>query len=110
MVDFFDSIFGLFENLMNYFDGIDSYFEAIFVWLQTWYLKMKLHVKLMFIRTSYLVAVNLLSDLGFNTLLSELFNALPSELRYWATLFSFREGFSLYLNCATTAFVMRISR
>ncbi|TOK31674.1 DUF2523 domain-containing protein, partial [Vibrio parahaemolyticus] len=48
--------------------------------------------------------------IGFSALFSQLFNLLPSELRYWGVLFKVPEGMAIYVNCATTALVMRMSR
>lgn len=110
MFDFFDFISNTAETMLSYFDDSDSYFEEIFVWLQVWYIKMKLEISIMFVRTSYLIAVGLLDEIGFNSIFSDLFNQLPSELRYYGNLFKVPQGFGIWANCATTSLVMRMSR
>lgn len=110
MFDWFNYISHATETVINFFNYIPSYFEAFFIYLEVWWIKIKVTTAIYFLRTSFLVATALLDDIGFNTLFAELFNKLPSELRYWATLFKVPEGVSLYVNCATTALVLRMSR
>lgn len=110
MIDFFNYLADVAQTFMNYLTNVDGYFDAFFIWLQTWYIKAKLSVSIVFLRTSYLVAIGLLNEIGFNALFSDLFNMLPSELRFYAFAFKIPEGVSIWMNCATTALVMRLSR
>ncbi|EHU9451545.1 DUF2523 domain-containing protein, partial [Vibrio vulnificus] len=52
----------------------------------------------------------LLNDIGFNQMIATSFNALPSELRYYAFLFKIPQAISIYFNCLATAFVLRMTR
>nr|WP_319534125.1 DUF2523 family protein [uncultured Vibrio sp.] len=110
MVDFFQYIANWGDTVLNYFENAPNYFDAFFIWFQTWWIKMKFMVTIEFLRISYLVATTLLEEIGFSSLFSDLFNMLPSELRYWGILFKVPEGMALYANCAATAMVMRMSR
>lgn len=110
MFDFFQYVANVGDTILNYLNDIGGYFDQFFVWLQTWWVKMKLVVAIEFLKVSYLVATNLLTELGFASVFSDLFNKLPSELRYWGNLFKIPEGVALYVNCATTALVMKMSR
>ncbi|WED61182.1 DUF2523 family protein [Vibrio alginolyticus] len=110
MYEFFQYITNMGETILNYFSNAGSYFDAAFVWLQAWWIKMKFMVMIEFLRISYLVATTLLDEIGFSSLFSDVFNALPSELRYWGILFKVPDGLAIYANCATTALVMRMSR
>ena len=110
MIEFFEYIAYLGATVLNYLENIGTFLEQIFVWLEVWLIKMKLASQLYFLRFSFLVAKALLEEIGFATLLTELFNKLPSEIRYWAHLFKYPEGIALYINCFTTAIVIRMSR
>ena len=109
-MDFFQSIFNSVESISDYFNDMDSIFTSLMVWLNIWYLKLKLMSTIYFLKISFLVATTLLDEIGFSTLLVESFNQLPSEIRYWATLFKIPQGLSIYLNCAATGLVMRMSK
>ncbi|WP_045414137.1 DUF2523 family protein [Vibrio owensii] len=110
MFDFFQYIADGMDTVINYFENTGSYFDQLMIWLQTWWIKAKLMVSVEFLRISYLVATSLLDDIGFSSIFSDLFNMLPSELRYWGNLFKVPEGMGVYVNCATTALVMRMSK
>ncbi|EGR2696542.1 TPA: DUF2523 family protein [Vibrio parahaemolyticus] len=110
MFEFFQYIANMGDTILNYFSNAGSYFDQFFVWLQAWWIKMKFMVMIEFLRISYLVATTLLDEIGFSSLFSDLFNLLPSELRYWGILFKVPDGMAIYANCATTALVMRMSR
>ncbi|HCE4562131.1 DUF2523 family protein [Vibrio parahaemolyticus] len=110
MTDFFQLMANFGDTIYNYLTNMGNFFDQIMVWLQTWWIKMKLMVAIEFLKVSYLVATSLLDEIGFNALFSQLFNLLPSELRYWGVLFKVPEGMAIYVNCATTALVMRMSR
>lgn len=110
MFEFFQYIANMGDTILNYFSNAGSYFDQFFVWLQAWWIKMKFMVMIEFLRISYLVATALLDEIGFSSLFSDLFNLLPSELRYWGILFKVPDGMAIYANCATTALVMRMSR
>lgn len=110
MVEFFQYISNIGGEILAYFDSIPVFFRDLRVWWEVQWIKIKLAFAVEFLKMSYLVATALLDEIGFSTLFSELFNALPSELRYWGTLFRVPEGMALYVNCATTALVMRMSR
>ncbi|MBL4829416.1 MAG: DUF2523 domain-containing protein [Aliivibrio sp.] len=110
MVEFYDSIYDIAATVLNYFENLGGFFTDFVVYMHVWYVKVQLRLKVMFFHSSYLVAVTLLKEIGFNTLFTELYNMLPSELRYWAGLFKLKEGFTLYINCAATALVLRLSR
>ncbi len=110
MTDFFQLMANFGDTIYNYLTNMGNFFDQIMVWLQTWWIKMKLMVAIEFLKTSYLVATSLLDEIGFSALFSQLFNLLPSELRYWGVLFKVPEGMAIYVNCATTALVMRMSR
>ena len=110
MVEFFDYISNAINVIVAYFSNIDSYFFMFFEWMQMWYIKMKLMTSIMFLQVSYSVATTILDEIGFNSFFSDLFNYLPSELRYYANLFRVPEGLGIYANCATTSLVMRLSR
>jgi hypothetical protein len=110
MFEFFDYIADSAQMVLSYFANTDDYFTQFFTWLQVWYIKMKLTVSIMFLKVSFTVAIALLDEIGFNSFFSDLFNMLPSELRYYANLFRVPEGLGIYANCATTSLVMRLSR
>ncbi|EGQ8852978.1 DUF2523 domain-containing protein [Vibrio parahaemolyticus] len=110
MTDFFQLMANFGDTIYNYLTNMGNFFDQIMVWLQTWWIKMKLMVAIEFLKASYLVATSLLDEIGFSALFSQLFNLLPSELRYWGVLFKVPEGMAIYVNCATTALVMRMSR
>lgn len=110
MLDFFQYIANWGDTVLNYFEGLESYFDQFFIWLDIWWIKKKFEWAIEFLRISYLVATTLLEEIGFSSLFSDLFNMLPSELRYWGILFKVPEGMALYANCAATAMVMRMSR
>lgn len=110
MFDFFQYIANIGGTIVEYLEYVPTYFDEFRVWMEVQWIKIKLGFAIEFLRMSYLVATALLDEIGFSTLFSELFNALPSELRYWGTLFRVPEGVALYVNCATTALVLRMSR
>lgn len=110
MYEFFDYMANVGATALGYLEGLPTFFDDFFVWLEVWWIKAKLSASLYFVKISFLVAKTLLEEIGFATLFVELFNKLPSEIRYWFTLYKVPQGFSLYVNCATTAMVMRMSR
>ena len=110
MVEFFQYIRDVGQTLHNALMNTGSYFDSFFVWLNVWWMGAKLKGSIYFLKIAYLTAVTLLNEIGFNTLFSDLFNRLPSELRFYAFAFKVPEGFSLWMNCATTSLVMRMSR
>ena len=110
MYEFFQYITNMGDTILNYFNNAGSYFDQFFVWFDIWWIKKKLEWSVDFLRISYLVATTLLDEIGFSSLFSDLFNLLPSELRYWGILFKAPDGMANYANCATTALVMRMSR
>lgn len=110
MFEFFDFISNSINSINNYFDIIDVYFQDFFVWLNIWYIKLKLEMSIYFLKISYHTAVALLDEIGFNYILPKLFNQLPSELRYYAHLFKVVEGLSVFLNLAATSMVMRLTK
>ncbi|MBP3140304.1 DUF2523 family protein [Aliivibrio fischeri] len=110
MFEFFSYIGNSFNALLTYFTNVDSYFFEFFTWLQVWYIKMKFMTSIMFLKVSYAVATTLLDEIGFNSFFSDLFNLLPSEIRFYANLFRVPEGLGIYANCATTSLVLRLSR
>ncbi len=110
MIEFFDYVGTSFTTLINYLENIDVYFLDFFTWLQSFYIKMKLMSSIMFLKVSYSVATTLLDEIGFNSFFSDLFNMLPTEIRYYANLFRVPEGLGIYANCATTSLVLRLSR
>ncbi|HHP0486565.1 TPA: DUF2523 family protein [Vibrio harveyi] len=110
MMEFFDYMANVGATVLDYMNNLDSMFDQFFVWLQVWWIKARLSASLYFVKISFLVAKSLLEEIGFASLFVELFNKLPSELRYWFNLYKVPQGFSIYANCATTAIVMRMSR
>lgn len=110
MMDFWQSIMDGMDSVVNFVTAAPSYFEQLVTYINLWILKAYLVIKVYFIRSAYLLAVALLDEIGFNVILSELFNALPSELRYYAFLFKIPDAISIYFNCAATALVMRLMR
>ena len=110
VVEFFQYVSDVGGHILGYFDNIPIYFQQIRVWWEVFWIKLKLGFAVEFLKLSYLVAQALLDEIGFSSLFTKLFNALPSELRYWGVLFKIPEGLAIYVNCATTALVMRMSR
>ncbi|AUI86139.1 DUF2523 domain-containing protein [Vibrio azureus] len=110
MMEFFEYIANVWATIINYFENIGYFAAQFFIWVEALWIKMKLTAQLYMLRTSFLVAKTLLEDIGFATLFTELFNQLPLEVKYWAHLFKVPEGISLYVNCFTTAIVIRMSR
>ena len=95
MFEFFQHISNLGGEILSYFDNIPVFFQDLRVWWEVQWIKIKLAFAVEFLKMSYLVATALLDEIGFSTLFSELFNALPSELRYWGMLFRVPEGYML---------------
>lgn len=98
------------QTVVDFFNHIPTWFEDLFIYLNAWYIKMKLYFLLMSLELSYKTAQFLLNEIGFTQLVVSAFNALPSELRYYAFLFQVPQALNVYFTCMATGFVIRISR
>lgn len=98
------------QTVIDFFNHIPTWFEDLFIYLNAWYIKMKLYFLLMSLELSYKTAQFLLNEIGFTQLVVSAFNALPSELRYYAFLFQVPQALNVYFTCMATGFVIRISR
>ncbi|MEZ9637378.1 DUF2523 domain-containing protein [Vibrio cyclitrophicus] len=96
--------------ITDFFKAIPQMTLDLFSYIQIFMIKMKLKAELEFIKLSYNSAQILLKEIGFNDLLSSVFNALPDELRFYAFKFGFPQGLAVWANFFTTALVMRFSR
>lgn len=108
----YNSLFSLMDflsSIPDFFNTIPDMFLDFMAYLNLWYLKVKLFFMIMMIQISYETAVLLLDEIGFNTLIQTAFNALPSELRFYAHEFGVVRGLTMFFNCFTTALVMRFS-
>ncbi|SON48620.1 DUF2523 family protein [Vibrio tapetis] len=112
-----DSIYDLLGSMSDMFKSVEAYllaipdmFDDLLAHLHYWYIKGKLTFALFFIELSYNTAKVFLNEIGFNRLIETSFNALPDELRYYAFLFKVPDAITLYMNCLSTALVMRLSR
>lgn len=110
ILDFLAFLSSIGDTLVEFFKAIPDYFNQFFVFLNAWYIKIKLYFFIMSLQFAYDTAQYLLNDIGFNDLISSTFNALPSELRYYAFLFRIPQAISIYFNCLATAFVLRMTR
>lgn len=96
--------------ITEFFKSIPQMALDLFSYIQIFVIKIKLKAELEFIKLSYNSAQILLKEIGFNDLLSSVFNALPDELRFYAFKFGFPQGIAVWANFFTTALVMRFSR
>ncbi|HDY8186565.1 TPA: DUF2523 domain-containing protein [Vibrio vulnificus] len=110
ILDFLAWLTSIGDTVVTFITQIPDYFRQLHIWLNAWYIKMKLYFFIMSLQLAYDTAVYLLNDIGFNQMISSSFNALPSELRYYAFLFKIPQAISIYFNCLATAFVLRMTR
>ena len=96
--------------ITDFFKAIPQMTLDLFSYIQIFMIKMKLKAELEFIKLSYNSAQILLKEIGFNDILSQAFNALPDELRFYAFKFGVPQGLAVWANFFTTALVMRFSR
>lgn len=96
--------------ITDFFKAIPQMTLDLFSYIQIFMIKMKLKAELEFIKLSYNSAQILLKEIGFNDILSQAFNALPDELRFYAFKFGVPQGLAVWANFFTTALVMRLSR
>lgn len=107
---FFDWISSQFQFIYDFFEAIPQMTMDLFSYIQIFMIKMKIKAEIEFIKLSYNSAKILLEELGFNDILAVTFNAMPSEIRFYAFKFGIPQGLSILANFFTTAFVMRLSR
>jgi hypothetical protein len=98
------------QTVVDYFNHVPSWFEEIFVYLNAWYIKIKFYFLLVSLELSYKTAQFLLNEIGFTELVVSAFNALPSELRFYAFLFQIPQALNIYFTCMATGFVIRMTR
>ncbi len=108
--DMFSWIFYYLDSLMDVWFNISGYFKEFFIYLDLWIVKAKLKFMLVSIKITYQVASTLLNEIGFTTLFQQLFNMLPSELRYWGVQFGLPKAVTFYMNCVATSLIMRLTR
>lgn len=101
--DTYSTVIAFFTALPDMAYNVLSYFHL-------WYIEASLTSRIFFVRVAFTTAQTLLQEIGFNTLLSSTFNALPDEIRYYAYLFNVPEAISVYFNLVTTALVLRLSK
>ncbi|MEZ8039630.1 MULTISPECIES: DUF2523 family protein [Vibrio] len=107
---FFDWVSTQFQVVVDFIKSLPYIFSNIFSYIQLFYLKMKIAGQIEFIKMSYVTAQMLLQEIGFNDLLAATFNAMPSEIRFYAFKFGIPQGLSIVANFFTTGFVMRMTR
>ncbi|MCG3721385.1 DUF2523 family protein [Vibrio cincinnatiensis] len=110
ILDFLAFLSSVGDTVVAFFQNIPTYFKDFFVYLGAWSVKIKFMFFIFSISRSYEVAVFLLEDLGVTQMVAQLYNALPSELRYYLHLLGIPQALSIIFNCGATAFVMRIMR
>jgi len=110
LFDFIDWFSTQMSFVTDFFKSIPQMTLDLFSYIQIFMIKMKLKAELEFIKLSYNSAQILLQEIGFNDVLSRVFNALPDELRFYAFKFGFPQGLAVWANFFTTALVMRFSR
>ncbi|POC46636.1 DUF2523 domain-containing protein [Vibrio vulnificus] len=110
ILDFLAFLSSIGDTFVEFITSIPDYFHQFFVYLNAWYVKIKFYFFIISLQMAYDTAVYLLNDIGFNQMISSSFNALPSELRYYAFLFKIPQAISIYFNCLATAFVLRMTR
>ncbi|MGX1924979.1 DUF2523 domain-containing protein [Vibrio sp. NH-7] len=98
------------NTVVGFFESIPVMMTDLFSYIQLFVIKMKIYFQIQFIQLSYNTAQLLLEEIGFNDLLAATFNAMPSELRFYAFKFGLPQGLSILANFFTTAFVMRMTR
>ncbi|GLO63657.1 hypothetical protein MACH09_41650 [Vibrio sp. MACH09] len=98
------------NTVFDFFQSIPDMFTQLLTYINYLFIKVKIYFLIKSIEMSFRVAQLLLEDIGFNLLVETAFNALPSELRYYAHLFGIPKALTLVGNCVGTALVMRISR
>lgn len=98
------------QTIVDFFNNIPNWFESLFIYLNAWYIKIKLYFFILSLELSYKTASYLLNDIGFTALVVQAFNSLPSELRYYAFLFQVPQALNIYFTCLVTGFVMRFSK
>lgn len=96
------------QTIIDFFESTPDIFTQFMAWLNLWYIKISLYFKIMSIKLAYETAKLLLEDIGFYTVVESAWDALPSELRYYGTIFGFPKAFSIIANCFTTSIVMRL--
>lgn len=110
LLDLMQSLGDIGQTVVDFFDNVPTWFEQTFVYLNAWYIKIKLYFLLVSLELSYKTAQYLLNDIGFTELVVQAFNALPSELRYYAFLFQLPQALNIYFTCMATGFVIRLTR
>ncbi|ARC92169.1 DUF2523 domain-containing protein [Vibrio coralliilyticus] len=98
------------QTVIDFFSNAPNWFEQIFIYLNAWYVKIRLYMLIKYIEMSYRTAEFLLNEIGFAEFIISAFNALPSEIRYYAFLFKIPQAINVYFNFLATGFVMKMSR
>lgn len=98
------------QSVLDFFTAVPSWFEQIFIYLNAWYVKIKLYMLIKYLELSYRTAEFLLNEIGVTQFVISAFNQLPSEVRYYAFLFKVPQALSVYFNFLATAFVLKITR
>ncbi|MGF1755819.1 DUF2523 domain-containing protein [Vibrio makurazakiensis] len=107
---FFDWVALQFQTFIDFIYALPDMASNLFSYLQLFIIKMKITLQIEFLKLSYSTAKLLLQDIGFNDLLVEVFNAMPSEVRFYSYAFGIPQGLTILANFMTTAFVMKMSR
>ncbi|KJY87358.1 accessory cholera enterotoxin [Vibrio neptunius] len=98
------------QTVVDFFHAAPSWFEQIFIYLNAWYVKIRLVILIKYLELTYRTAEYLLNEIGVTQLIIDTFNALPSEVRFYAFLFKVPQAISIYLNFIATGFVIKITR
>lgn len=98
------------QTVVDFFDSTPDYFDQIFIYLNAWYIKIRLVLLIKYLELSYRTAEFLLNEIGVTRLIINTFNALPSEMRYYAFLFKVPQAISIYLNFIATGFVLKMTK
>ncbi|WP_167522343.1 DUF2523 domain-containing protein [Vibrio atypicus] len=110
LYSFFNWISLQVDIIVSFFESIPLMLQDLFSYIQLFIIKMKIHAQIRFIQLSFNTAKILLEEIGFNDILAATFNAMPSELRFYAFKFGIPQGLSILANFFTTSFVMRMTR
>lgn len=107
ILNFFGSIG---DNINEFFDSISLMFQQLIEYAHLYYIKSKISLMLYTLKLSTGTAQVLLNEMGFTELIANIWNQMPSEIRYYGTAFGIPDGINIISNCTATAFVLKMTR
>lgn len=110
MQEIFNFISSVGDNINEFFSNIALMFNQLIEYAHLYYIKSKISLMLYTLKLSVGTAQLLLNEMGFTDLIANIWNKMPSEIRYYGSVFGIPDAINVISNCTATAFVLRMTR